>query len=269
MAPNAGDKSLDTILVSDLVDRSSAIGLKHGLVQLSLYRYLETTRNVGWVEMEYPLKYIETFKAKKYQKERHRHNRHNRHMPSGIEYKDHAFTWAVDVALIYKDGDKRVCEFIEVETINISEYWERFSNIRSKINKVETICKNKHINLILNDIDEVRFSLALNAGGLSDDERERLVSEFTERFDGVEYKNGVKAFNLYILKGDVYKFCPKNLNEKMLKAVGYLHPQGDAWREPFKEVMTAAYREIKKQSSDEISSLYAIKPFKSTSQSAH
>ena len=40
--------------------------------------------------------------------------------------------WAADVVLIYRENGRKICEVIEVETINISRFYKRIKNINAK-----------------------------------------------------------------------------------------------------------------------------------------
>lgn len=262
MAPSTGEKSLDDILVSDLVKKSSSPGLKHKLVQLSLYSYLEKVQKINWVELEYPLKYVGQKHLYKSHRKRHHRKIYKEQNRNAYNYKEKVSEWPVDMALIYNDGNKKVCELIEVETINISEFWERITSMRLKVKKIEAISQSKHLNLILENVDEIRFSLALNANGLEEADMERLLEEFKRKFGGIERKNGVRAYNIYALKGNLYRYCPQGFNTRMLEALGNVYFKGNKWRQPFRELMASTYMNLRKEGLHELENLYATRPLK-------
>ncbi len=258
--PSPSDPNLEDILVSDIVHGAGMPSLKHKLMQLSLYSYLERRVSPEWVEVEYPLKYVgprdicpDIFEKPK--KSRAKRRRRAREQEGG---KEPVSEWPVDLAMTYTSDGRRVCEFIEVESINVSEFWERLGSINMKAKKLEEIYKNRHLNLILNDVDEVRFSVAINATGLGDRPRERLVRQFREKFAGVA---GVQAYNIYVLEGNIYDFCPDDFNQKMLDNMEGGRSLKENWKAPLKEALASAYGNMRRLDARTLDRLYRTVPF--------
>jgi hypothetical protein len=252
MAPFTRDAHLDDILVSHLVKRSSGPMLKHKLMQLSLYTYLEKKLGVEQVEMEHPLVYAGSAKE---------HKDYDKKLRKEVTtWKGDKPDWPVDIALRYQDGNKKVCELIEVETINLTEFWERFTSMRNKINKVKKICgKNRDLNPILADADEIRFSFSLNASGLDTETTDKLIEEFVENMGHIDRDNGIRPYKLYILRENLYDLCPPGMNTKILDSVDGAYTRGTRWKPAFKDALASSYQQIRKLEPEKLERLYVVR----------
>ncbi len=250
MSPSNTEPNLKDILSTTLVQANGGSALKHKLMQLSVFTYLERTKDVEWVEMEHPLMYIgpQTLYSRKSKKKLKRRHDHSQKKAQ----------WPVDIAVVYREGNKKVCELIEVETINLVEFWERLENISMKVQKVEEISRNKQLNWILQNVDEIRFSLAMNASGLDDGLTQYLTDEFKKRFSGVSPNGEVKSHNLYVLRGNIYEYCPKDLNSLMLDNLTPGYSMRSDYKGPLRPVVTATYQKIRGLSLAELDKLYKV-----------
>jgi hypothetical protein len=251
MAPSSNDRNLEAILVSNLVRAGNNGTLKHKLFQLSLYTYLSRQESIERVEMEYPLRYFGP---------RHLdYSRWRRQQKNG--YKKQA-KWPVDLAVIYQEGSRRICEFIEVETINIIEFWKRLEAIGFKTRKVEKVYEDRRLNELLENVDEVRFSVALNASGLSDAAVDNLAGEFRRKYiEWLRGKTNISLHKIYLIRGNVYDYCPQDVNLTMLKDLGRGYGfDTDSWRSPLREVLSVAYSNIIHSDPRKLSGLFSIRP---------
>ncbi len=258
MSPSCKEANLEELLSDDLVSSNGGAALKHKLMQLSVFTYIEKTKEVECVEMELPLKYVGPQTLYKLSGKKRLNKKAMKKLERRRTSSQRISNWPVDVAVVYREGNKRVCELIEVETINMVEFWERLESISMKTKKVEEIYRNKQLNPILNDVDEVRFSLAMNASGLDDGVTRYLTDEFKRRFNGISKSSEVKAHNMYVLRGNVYEYCPQEMNSMMLDSLTPGYSIRNDYKEPLKSIVTAAYRKIRSLGLPELEKLYNV-----------
>lgn len=200
MAPSPNASNLEELLV-DAIVASDCNSKKHNLMQLSICTYMEKTKGAKRLEVEYPLRYTDSYQL--YFKEgggRANPRKKNKLKPA---------TWRVDAAVVYQEDGRNICELIEVETKNLSKYKRRLSNIRKKAKTVEKTYLNRALNAdVFRNADEVRFSLVMGADRLEEIERERLAGEFKKEFGAPFLEGGVVAYNLYLCKNDVCALYP-------------------------------------------------------------
>ncbi len=260
MAPSTTEPNLEEILSTNLVQANGGAALKHKLMQLSVFAYLEKTKDVECVEMELPLKYVgpqtlyKLTSKKKLNKKARKKLERRRTSSQGIS------NWPVDVAVVYREGNRKICELIEVETINMVEFWECLESITMKTQKVEEISRNKQLNWILQGVDEIRFSLAMNASGLDDATTQYLTGEFKKRFGGMPNNSEVRAHSIYLLKENIYGYCPKDLNSLMLDNLTPGYSMRDDYKVPLKSIVTDTYKRIRSLSLPELEKLYKVNP---------
>jgi hypothetical protein len=249
MSPSPKDKNLDALLVDALVPRGGGPSIKHKLMQLSLFAYLNDTKNLEDVEMEYELRFICQKKCKK--TSRYSNNKKKEKYYAG---------WSVDLALVYLENNKRVCELVEVESINAAKFWDRLKNIYRKSKTINRIAENKFLNDIIKEADEIRVSIALDSRGLEGDDLACVIDEFKSVYGPIAkklaYSGTINAHNLYLLRDDLYAYLPKSLNPLMLDGLIKGPGINDERRNKMKSAIIAAYNNIKSLYPDKLRRLY-------------
>ena len=242
------DRKLEELLVENTIDNNPSIF--HKLMQVSTASYIEKKRDLQYADGEFPL-YI--------------YRRRMNYTPNK-EDRDRMKTdkWNADLILLYNDNGKKVCEIVEIETIKADELlFHRRKNIIRKINTVERAYNAKEINRIFDGIDEVRFSLSLNAAHLTENERYRVArkigsSVIQER--NKSYKDeDITLYKIYMLKDNVWKYCTDNEDKEFL--INYNQAmRRNAWKNPLRRVMLDLYENLKDDS--KVTALYERHHFK-------
>ncbi len=229
MAPSPKDSNLEELLLSDIKNtlRSTT---KHLLMQLSTATYLENTKPIENIRLEYLFKYS---------------GKPENHYRSQREPKDGIYKWSADIVVVYNEGEKRVCEVVEVETINLFAFWERFDRLGLKSRKVSEIIKSRDINTILNDVDEVRFSIVIDAAGIDSGVQKQLIDQFRYRFNNLQKSSDLAYHNIYLLQ-DYTHLYNTSLNVNILDASKSEYPWLNWQNKPLKKELLTAYKTMRK-----------------------
>lgn len=171
-------QKLDNILSNGLVSKS--LSTNHVLMQLSIFDYLNRKNDVVFGKTECDFLY--------------------KKKPED----DRMEPWAADVVLIYRENGRKICEVIEVETINISRFYKRIKNINAKAGRVEKIYDSNGFYRLSANVDEVRFSLAMSSDGLNIGEVHEYLNLFRRRFRGLNYDSEVKPYRIYLTEKNLY-----------------------------------------------------------------
>ncbi len=167
-------QKLDNILSAELLSKS--ISTDHILMQLSMFDYLDRRKKVTFAKTEYEFLYKDEPEDKRMK------------------------PWAADLVLIYKEADKKICEVIEVETINLSRFNRRIKNINAKGLRVEKIQKSYGFYHLATDIDEVRFSVAMSGDFLDDGQVAAYLKSFRNKFRTLDKNSAVTPYKVYLAR---------------------------------------------------------------------
>ncbi len=240
-------QNLEDLLINDTIDNNPSI--LHKMMQLSTFSYIERKHDLSYADAEFPL-YI---------------YRRKLNYAINEEDKKHLKTdkWNADIILRYEESGKKICEIVEVETINADELLHhRQKNIMKKISIVERAYDAKALNKIFEDVDEVRFSLSLNSVRLDENQRYRTAKKISNniiqsRNNG--YKNeSINLYKIYMLKDDLWDYC-KDSEEKELLMYYNQAMRKNIWKIPLKEVLKQLYTDLDDKKLD---SLYERHYFK-------
>jgi len=228
-----GEKRLEELLIENTIDNNPSI--LHKLMQVSTFSYIEKRREIDYADAEYPLNI--------YRK------RMNQSLKEEDKEKLKTDEWNADLILLYNDNGKRICEIVEIETIKADELLHhRKKNIIKKINTIERAYNALEINDILKDVDEVRFSLSLNAAHLTENERYRVAKNIGKRITqerNKSYKDEkIDLYKIYMLKDNVWKYCTDNEDKEFLMNYN-MSMRKNAWKNPMKRVMSDLYYNLK------------------------
>lgn len=242
------DRKLEELLIENTIDNNPSIF--HKLMQVSTASYIEKKTDLQYADGEFPL-YIYRRRMNYTPKEEERNRMKTE-------------KWNADLILLYNDSGKKVCEIVEIETIKADELlFHRRKNIIRKINTVERAYNAKEINKIFDDVDEVRFSLSLNAAHLTENERYRVarkISSSVIQERNKSYKDeDITLYRIYMLKDNVWKYCTDSDDKEFL--INYNQAmRRNAWKNPLRRVMLDLYENLKDDS--KVTALYERHHFK-------
>ena len=228
-----GEKGLEDLLIENTIDNNPSI--LHKLMQVSTFSYIEKRREIDYADAEYPLKI------------------YRKKMNYSLKEKDReklkTDKWNADLILLYNDNGKRICEIVEIETIKADELLRnRKKNIMKKINTIERAYNALELNEILNNVDEVRFSLSLNAVHLTENERYKVTRNIGRKIiqeRNCGYKDEkVSLYKIYMLKDNVWDYCADNEDKEFLMNYN-MAMQKNSWKSPLKRVMSELYYNLK------------------------
>lgn len=225
MTPSPNTKNLEELLLASVDGFTST---KHLLMQLSVSSYLEKTKNLDTIEIEYPMHYYGP-------KDLYRTNKGNRRRVS---------TWPADVVTLYKENNRKICEIVEVESINLYAFWERFEKIWFKARKISEISANSDLNNILDGVQEVRFSVAMDASGIDEDTQKRLANQFRYRFNQMSRKSNFRYHKVYLLQ-DSHMYNDK-LNANILDSFERGYPKRNEALSTVKNELLKAYKNMRR-----------------------
>ena len=241
-------EKLDELLIRNVIDQNPSI--LHKLMQVSTFSYVEKKRDIYYADGEYPLKL--------YAKERKPYKSEKQLTKPAIDF------WDADVILLYNDDGKNVCEIIEVETAKADELLKhRKKNIIKKLSIIEKAYGSAGLNEIFNDIDEVRFSLSINAAHLKENEMYKAAREISrvitqERNKNYKYEE-IKLYKIYMLKDNIWDYC-RDGDDKDLLLRYNLMQEKNIWKKPLKRIMSQLYYSL--EDKNKVNSLYAQSYFK-------
>jgi hypothetical protein len=243
-----GEKRLEELLIENTIDNNPSI--LHKLMQVSTFSYIEKRRDIEYADAEFPLKI------------------YRRRMKYSLNEKDKenlkTNKWNADLILLYNDGGKRICEIVEIETIKADELLHhRKKNIIKKINTIERAYNSIELNDIFKDVDEIRFSLSLNAAHLTENERYRVARNVGRRIiqeRNASYKDEkVSLYKIYMLKDNIWNYCPDSKEKEFL--INYnLAMRKNSWKNPLKKVMSELYYNL--EDNEKVKALYERHYFK-------
>ncbi|EFD92952.1 MAG: hypothetical protein BJBARM5_0326 [Candidatus Parvarchaeum acidophilus ARMAN-5] len=241
-------RTLEEVLIENTIDNNPSI--LHKLMQISSYSYIENNRdNIMYADGEYPL-YIHS-NVKRPAKNRYGKRR------SDTE------RWNADLAIVYKENERKICEIVEIETIRADRLLEhRKKHIIKKIKTVERAYKSRDINGIFADVDEIRFSLSLNAVNLNKYSRYKTARNISQKIN-CERNKGYKEeklslYRIYMLKEELFSYCRDSDEKNLLMNFNTTMPK-NIWKKPIKKIMTELYYDLK--DSKNTDNLYEYRPF--------
>ncbi|MCL4362791.1 MAG: hypothetical protein QXD02_00525 [Candidatus Parvarchaeum sp.] len=242
-----GERRLEELLIENTIDNNPSIF--HKLMQVSTFSYIEKKREIDYADAEYPLQI--------YRK------RMNYSVNENEKKKLKTDKWNADLVLLYNDNGKRICEIVEIETIKADELLHhRKKNILKKIRTVERAYNAVELNEILK-VDEIRFSLSLNAAHLTENERYRVARRIGSKIveeRNADYKDEkVSLYKIYMLKDNVWDYCPESEEKEFLMSYN-LAMRKNSWKNPLKKVMAQLYYNLKDDS--KVKALYERHYFK-------
>ncbi len=236
-----GKRGLEELLITNTIDQNPSI--IHKLMQVSTFSYIEKKKDIDYADGEYPLRL--------YNKERKHYKNKKLLTEPRID------CWNADIILLYNDNGKNVCEIIEVETARADELLKhRKKNILKKINIVENAYNSFKLNEIFNGLDEVRFSLSINAAHLTENERykvARAISRTITQEKDKKYNGDVELYKIYMLKDNIWGYC-KNDDDKEFLLDYNLTKGKNLWKKPLKRVMLQLYYTL--QDKEKANALY-------------
>lgn len=241
-------RTLEEVLIENTIDNNPSI--LHKLMQISSYSYIENNRdNIIYADGEYPL-YIHS-NVKRPAKNRYGKKRSNTER------------WNADLAIVYKENERKICEIVEIETIDADRLLlHRKKHIIKKIKTVERAYNNKDINGIFTDIDEIRFSLSLNAAKLDTSTRYKTARKISEKINDERNKmykeEKLSLYRIYLLKEDIFSYCRDSDEKNLLMNFNMTMPK-NIWKKPIKTVMTELYYDLK--NNENTDNLYEYHPF--------
>ena len=219
-----GERKLEELLIENTIDNNPSI--IHKLMQVSTYSYIEKEFDIKYADGEYPLNIY--WKRTDY----------NLSKDKQKELKTDK--WNADLILLYNDNGKNVAEIVEIETIRADELLHhRKKNIMKKINTVNMAYSALERNEIFKNIDEIRFSLSLNAAHLTEDERYKVVLNVGNSIiDGTRdprYTNEkISLYRIYLLKDNLWDYCPESDEKEFVMDYNYT-VQKNSWKTPLKK----------------------------------
>ena len=226
-----GKGRLEDILISGLLDnRDSTPSILHKVMQISTFAYIDSRQNVYFAATEPTLLYTEP----------------------RLKYKENV-GWNADLLVKYVENGKKIAEIVETETINLIEYWMRIDRINRKYEIVEKVVSSKDNNNVLKDVDEIRFSLAVNCQDMKNELMDVLVAGFMNDLDWQKYHVDVVPHNLYVLKKNLYNYCPTDINSGILSPRSAVRGK---WKAVLREGLMKVYSSLYKNR-DELDSLYS------------
>ncbi len=242
------DNKLDELLIENTIDNNPSI--LHKLMQISTYSYIEKIKDIEYADGEFALNIYR--------------NKINYGMNENQKKMLKTEKWNADLILIYNDNGKKICEIVEIETIKAD--WllkHREKNIIKKISIVERAYNAMEMNDILKGVDEIRFSLSLNAAHMTDKERykvSRHIGKTIRNDRNSNYKEEkLSLYNIYLLRDNIWNYCPESEEKEFL--IGYNETMHKGiWKKPLKEVMHKMYENLKNPY--KAKSLYEIHRFK-------
>lgn len=212
--------SLESLLVSKLV-ASGKQNVYHKMMQLSTLAYLETEHDLTYVDLEGNLRCAK--------------QRNSRRGPQRYE------NWPADIVVKYSEDGLNVCEIVEVETRSAGEFGKKIKTLRKKESKVEKARLAGSANAVLSDVDEVRFSIAINGLKLGEngagEYAERIASEL-----GKDRAQTIKRHRVYILKKDVYGLCRESMKADV---TGCLRTRGGDWKTAMSGLLRSSYEDMR------------------------
>jgi hypothetical protein len=243
-----GEKRLEELLIENTIDNNPSI--LHKLMQVSTFSYIEKKKEIDYADAEYPLKI--------YRK------KINYSLNEKDKEKLKTDIWNADLIMLYNDNGKRICEIVEIETIRADKLLHhRKENIIKKINTIERAYNAPELNEILRDIDEIRFSLSLNAAHLTENERYKVARNISRNIiqeRNRDYKDeNVSLYNIYMLKDNIWDYCTDNEDKEFLMDYN-LAMKRNIWKNPLKKVMSELYYNLK--DNEKVKSLYERRYFK-------
>ncbi|MCL4399001.1 hypothetical protein M1293_00605 [Candidatus Parvarchaeota archaeon] len=214
-------RRLDDILISGLLDkRGSGPSILHKIMQISAFAFVDSRKNVYFASMEQDLRYTEP----------------------GLR-NDNNIRWSADILLKYRENGKNIAEIIETETINLMEYWMRIDRINNKYEIVEKIAADKDENRVLQDADEIRFSIAVNCQDMKKELMDVLIRGFSNDFQWQRHHLRVVPYNLYVLKKNLYNYCPTDINSSILdSSLGVKGQWKSALRAGLRKIYLSLYK---------------------------
>ncbi len=224
-----GERRLEELLIENTIDNNPSI--LHKLMQVSTFSYIEKRREIDYADAEYPLQI------------------YRKKMNHSLNEKDKGKLktgkWNADLILLYNDNGKRICEIVEIETIKADELLHhRKKNIIKKINTIERAYNALDSNKILNNLDEIRFSLSLNAAHLTENERYRVAKNIGRRIIQERNRNykdeKIDLYKIYMLKDDIWDYCTDNEDKEFLMNYN-MSMRKNAWKNPLKRAMSELY----------------------------
>ncbi len=228
-----GERKLEELLIENTIDNNPSI--LHKLMQIATYSYIEKRFDIRYADGEHPL-YI-------YRK------RKNYSQNNGKNEKTKVEVWNADLLLLYEDNGKKVCEVVEIETIKADDLLHhRKKNIIKKIKTVERAYNALEMNKTLQNVDEIRFSLSLNAAHLTETERYRIAKHISKSI--IEERNSdykeekISLYKIYLLKDNIWEYCPESSEKDFL--INYNNTKRkNSWKMPLKSVMKDLYYNLK------------------------
>ena len=95
----------------------------------------------------------------------------------------------------------------------------------------------------MNDIDEIRFSIAMDANGLDAETQKHFVNQFRYRFNNMPKSKGFKYHNVYLLQD--YNFYSASLSANILDKFERGYPAKNEWFSPLRDELIKSYSNMR------------------------